>query len=149
MHRVRRALGPACAAVHHVGATSVPALHAVPVLDLLAELQGGVLSASLQLRLMVHGYSATAMEPHCQAFMVLDAVTRHPQVELRCYAAGHEHVRITVAVFAHLRTDPDAARAYDGMKRDARARHGAGTPDYHASKQAWVQQHAAALGYGG
>ena len=144
MQRVRRALGPACAAVHHVGSTSVPGLHAVPVLDLVAEVTSGTLTASLHLRLMVHGYAAAAPEPPCQVFIVEDPVTRRPQVELRCYPAGHEEVQALVAIFAYLRAAPDAAAAYAAMKQDARAWHGAGTPGYHDAKAAWMRQHAAA-----
>lgn len=140
MARVRRALGPACRAVHHVGSTSVPGLHAVPVIDLVAEMDRGLPAASAGLRLMAHGFLAAAPEPSCTLHVVEDALTGHRQVELRCYPNGHEDVRMLVAVFALLRAAPAIAAEYDGMKRDARARHGAGSPGYHAAKQAWMRQ---------
>jgi GrpB-like predicted nucleotidyltransferase (UPF0157 family) len=143
MARVRRALGPACRGVHHVGSTSVPGLHAVPVIDLAAELEGG-LPAAAGLRLMVQGFVAAAPEPSCTLHIVEDMLTGYRQVELRCYPAGHEDVRILAAFFALLRSAPAIAADYDAMKRAARARHGAGSPAYHAEKQAWMRRNDAA-----
>ena len=144
MSRVRRALGPGCRAVHHVGSTSVPGLHAVPVIDLVAELDGGGLDEAAKLRLMVHGFLAAATEPSCTLHVAVDALTGHRQVELRCYPSGHDEARTLVAFFALLRAAPAVAADYDGMKRDARARHGAGSAAYQTAKQAWMRQHAAA-----
>lgn len=141
MGRVRRALGPGCHAVHHVGSTSVPGLHAVPVIDLVAELRDGLVAETAGLRLMVHGFLAAAAEPSCSLHIVEDALTGHRQVELRCYPAGHRDVQVLLAFYALLRATPAAAAAYDGMKRDARARHGAGSPGYHDAKQAWMRRH--------
>ena len=142
MARIRRALGPACQAVHHLGSTSVPGLHAVPVIDLAAELEGG-LPAAAGMRLMVHGFVAAAPEPSCTLHFVEDALTGHRKVELRCYPAGHEDVRMLAAFFALLRSAPAIAAEYDAMKRAARAQHGVGSPGYHAEKQGWMRRHAA------
>ena len=145
MQRVRRALGPSCAAVHHVGSTSVPGLHAVPVLDLVAELADQVLADTVRLRLMVHGYAQAETDGLGILFVVVDPWSGHRGIELRCYPAGHDQVQGLLAFFAYLRAAPAAAAAYDGMKRDSRTRHGAGTPGYHAAKQAWMRQHDAAV----
>lgn len=144
MARVRRALGPACRAVHHVGSTSVPGLHAVPVIDLAAELEGGLPAATAGMRLMVHGFAAVAPEASCTLHVVDDALTGHRKVELRCYPAGHEEVRMLAAFFALLRSSPAIAAGYDSMKRAASARHGAGSPSYHVEKQGWMRGHVAA-----
>ena len=138
--RVRRALGPACRAVHHVGSTSVAGLPAVPVIDLVAELDGGTPDAATELRLLVHGFLVATREPACTLHVVEDAITGRRQAELRCYPAGHGEVRAVVAFFALLRAAPDVAAEYDAMKRHARAVHGAGSPGYGAAKHAWVRQ---------
>lgn len=143
MARVRRALGPACLAVHHVGSTSVPGLHAVPIIDLVAELEGG-LPAVAGMRLLVHGFVAAAPEPSCTLHIADDALTGLRQAELRCYPAGHEDIRTLAAFFALLRSSPAIAAEYDAVKRATRARHGAGSPGYHAEKQGWIRRHAAA-----
>lgn len=144
MARVRRALGPACFAVHHVGSTSVPHLHAVPVIDLVAELEGGLPAAAAGMRLLVHGFVAAAPELSCTLHVAEDALTGRRQVELRCYPTGHEDVRMLAAFFALLRSAPAIAAEYDAMKREARARHDAGSPSYHAEKQGWMRERAAA-----
>ena len=145
MARVRRALGPACLAVHHVGSTSVPGLHAVPVIDLVAELQDGLPAAAAGMRLLVHGFVAAAPEPSCTLHVADDALTGFRLVELRCYPAGHEDVRMLLAFFTLLRSAPAIAAEYDAMKRAARARHDVGSPSYHAEKQGWMHGHAAGL----
>ena len=118
----------------------MPGLHAVPVIDLAAELDGERPVTEAGLRLMVHGFIAAAPEPSCSLHVVEDALTGNRQVELRCYPAGHEEVRMLLAFFALLRMVPAVAAAYDGMKREARVRHGAGSAGYHAAKQAWMRR---------
>lgn len=141
--RVRRALGPACHAVHHIGSTSVPGLHAVSVIDLLAELHAPDLSGPVLLRLMAHGFTPAQAAPPCALHIAYDAMTGHRRVELHCYPARHADAQLLIAFFAHLRTAPAAAAAYDHMKREARTRHGPASPAYDAAKRAWVRQHAA------
>ena len=138
--RVRRALGPACHAVHHVGSTSVPGLQAVPVIDLLAELHAPGLPGPVLLRLMAHGFMPAQAAPPRALHIVHDAMTGHRRVELHCYPTGHADAQLLIVFFAHIRTTPDAAAAYDQMKRDARARHGPASPVYDAAKRAWMRQ---------
>lgn len=142
MQRVRRALGASCQAVHHVGSTSVAGLPAVPIVDLMAELDGAGLHDVARLRLLAHGFVGLPEPSHCAAFAVEDALSGCRMVELFLYPQGHEEVRVTVAFFACLRVQPDIAVAYSAMKLQAQSRHGAGTTGYAAEKRAWMQQHA-------
>ena len=93
------------------------------------------------LRLMAHGFAVHSDEAHCTLHVALDALTGTRKVELRCYPARHQEAQVIFSFFALIRTTPAAAAAYDGMKRDARARHGAASPDYHAVKRDWMQRH--------
>ena len=148
--RVRRALGAACHAVHHIGSTSLPSVTSVPgpaaaapvpaVMDLLAELHAPVLPASILLRLLAHGFTPAPAAAPCTLHIVDDALTGHRRVELLCYPAGHAEAQFLIAFFAHIRVTPVTAAAYDRMKRDARARHGPASPAYAATKRAWMQQ---------
>jgi GrpB-like predicted nucleotidyltransferase (UPF0157 family) len=90
---------------------------------------------------MVHGFVAAAPEPSCTLHVVDDVLTGQRKVELRCYPAGHEDVRMLVAFFTLLRSAPAVAAEYDAMKRVARARYGAGSPGYHSEKQAWMRRY--------
>ncbi len=91
------------------------------------------------MRLLVHGFVAATPEPSCTLHVADDALTGLRQVELRCYPAGHEDVRMLTAFFALLRSAPAIAAEYDAMKYAARAQHGAGSPSYHAEKQGWMR----------
>lgn len=141
MERVRRALGPCCHAVHHVGSTSVAGLPAVPVLDLIAELHDMSLQGTARLRLLAHGFAGVPSPSHGAAFVVEDPLSGRRTVELFLYPSGHEEVRWAVAFFACLRTQPDIAAAYGLMKAQALSQYGAGTSSYDAAKRAWMQQH--------
>ena len=138
--RVRRALGTPCHAVHHIGSTSVPGLAAVPIIDLLAELHSPGLPGPVLLRLLAHGFTPAPAAAPCALHIVDDAMTGHRRIELQCYPAGHAEAQLLILFFAHIRVTPDAAAAYDRMKRDARARHGPTSPAYAATKRAWMQQ---------
>ncbi len=148
MQRVRRALGVCCQAVHHVGSTSVAGLAAVPIVDLMAELDETGLHDGLRLhdmgrlRLLTHGFAGAAASSHCAAFGVEDALSGCRTVELLLYPSGHEEVRVAVAFFACLRVQPDLAVAYGAMKLQARSWHGAGTSGYAAEKRAWMRRNA-------
>ena len=142
MQRVRRALGTGCHAVHHVGSTSVAGLAASPIVDLMAELDDISLNNLVRLRLMAHGFTGMAAPSHCAAFMIEDTLSGARTVELFLYPLGHEEIRMAVEFFAYLRLQPEVVTAYDKMKLQARARHGAGTSGYAAEKRAWMQHHA-------
>ncbi len=142
MHRVRRALGTACHGIYHVGSTSVAGLAAVPIVDLMVELNDVNLHQTTRLRLLAHGYAHTPGSSHYTAFAAEDALTGRQTVELLLYPCGHEDVRISIAFFAVLRARPDIAVAYGTMKLQARNRHSARASDYAAEKQAWMRHHA-------
>lgn len=138
--RVQRALGAACHAVHHVGSTSVPGIEACPVVDLLAEVRTLEALHAARLRLLAHGFVAQEPErTHRATYHVTDIVTRQRRVELHCYEAGHPEAEEVVAFFAYLRAHPEAARAYEALKRGNRARHAGDQATYDAAKQDWVR----------
>lgn len=141
VERVRRALGLLVRAVHHVGGTSVPDLPALPVLDLLAEVESLDRLVSARLRLLAHGFEPA--EPHpedCRLYVVDDLLTGERRVELRCYAAGHPEAERIPALFALLRARPDLARAYHEVKLAAWTAYAADEAAYHASKRAWLER---------
>lgn len=139
---MRRALGRVLRAAHHVGATSVPGLPAVPpVLDLVAEVETLEQLGPTRLRLLAHGFELAKNCPQdCQLYVVDDIITGERRVELRCYPAGHPEAAHAPAVFALLRARPDLAKAYHAAKRAARAEHGADETTYHTAKHAWLER---------
>ncbi len=139
--RVRRALGALARAVHHVGGTSVPDVSALPVLDLIAEVECLDRLAQARLRLLAHGFEpAQARSDDCRLYIVDDLVTGERRVELRCYPAGHPEAERIPALFALLRARPDLARAYQEAKRAAWAACASDEAAYHASKRVWLER---------
>lgn len=139
--RVRQALGALVRTVHHVGGTSLPDLPALPVLDLLAEVESLDRLVRAKLRLLAHGFEPA--EPHpkdCRLYVVDDLVTGERRVELQCYPAGHPEAERIPALFALLRARPDLARAYHEAKLAAWAACAADEAAYHARKQAWLER---------
>ena len=143
MARLRKALGDGCT-VHHLGATSVPGLPAVPIIDLGMAIEALAMLQAAQLRLMAHGFRAAEPCDRRPVFQARCPPTRQVQVEVTCYLPADPALPQAVALFAHLRARPDAARAYDAMKREARARH-ADHAAYRAAKQEWVQRQLATI----
>ena len=143
--RVRRALGETCHAVRHVGSTSVPGLQACPVIDLLAEVRDLAALHAARLRLLAHGFAGQAPPGHAPGpahratYHVVDALTQRRRVELHCYEAGHPEAEAVVAFFAYLRAHPEAARAYEAVKREGRVCHAEDVAAYEAAKQAWMR----------
>lgn len=140
VERVRRALGRLARAVHHVGGTSVPDLPALPVLDLIAEVECLDRLAQIRLRLLAHGFEAARPHPEdCRLYVVDDLLTGERRVELRCYPAGHPEAERIPALFALLRARPELAQAYQEAKRAAWAACASDEAAYHASKRAWLE----------
>lgn len=141
MDRVRRALRDACIEVHHVGATSVPGMHAAPVVDLVAEIERLEVLSDLRLRLSAHGFRAVAEDSaDWVSYEVEDLLTRRREVHLACYAAGDQGVRNAVALCAWLRAHPAQAAEY-GALRHRCAQNAPGDLDAYAdAKAAWLRQ---------
>lgn len=133
--RVSRALGRAAIAVHHVGATSVPDLPAMPILDVIAAAEALDQVASARLRLLGHGFEPAAPG----LYVVDDPITGTRRVELRCIAIGDAEAERLPAIFALLRARPALARAYHAAKCAAWIAHAGDATAYHAAKRAWME----------
>ena len=137
-NRVRRVMGEGGGPVHHVGATSVPGLSAVPIVDLAAEIATLALLTALRLRLLAHGFRPAGTPG---VYHAADPVSRCVETELRFYPADDPAMEQVIALFAYLRANPAMAKAYEAAKQQGRARHGVNHDAYHAAKQEWVQRH--------
>jgi len=141
VERVRRALGGLVRAAYHVGATSVPGLPALPVLDLVAETENLERLAAMRLRLLAYGFDgADSPLDGCRLYVVDDFITGERRVELRCYPPGHEEAERIPALFALLRARPDLAAAYHAAKLVAWRANGSDEAAYRAAKRAWAER---------
>jgi GrpB-like predicted nucleotidyltransferase (UPF0157 family) len=125
--RIRAALGRVALRVDHHGSTAVPGLSAKPIIDIqvsVASLQPlmafGDSLASIGYTHLVHPDDAFApffFRPHGWPH------THHVHV----VEAGGDEERRTLAFRDYLRTHPEAARAYEAVKRRLAAEHGGET----------------------
>ena len=120
VRRIQRALGDGCRGVHHIGSTSVPGIAASPIVDLLAEVHDIAALQAAELRLSAHGFGLQAEATvHRRLYHVDDIMTRQRRVELHCYDSGHPEAEQLLALYAYFRAHPEAARAYEDIKREA------------------------------
>ena len=138
--RLRRLLGDALVAVHHVGSTAVPGLAAKPILDLLPlvrdlaaidERSGGMEAA---------GYRAWGEYGLPGRRYFTRDRGEHRTHNLHIYQADHPEVERHLAFCAYLKHHPPACREYEALKREVYARHPADIMAYNDGKNAWIKQ---------
>jgi GrpB-like predicted nucleotidyltransferase (UPF0157 family) len=139
---IRAALGAAAAGVtvEHVGSTAVAGLAAKPVIDLLLIPPDGVWPRdAFVAALPALGYAFWADDPDPEHLFFVKGMppygtgrTHHVHVRPRARAAP------VLAFRDHLRARPDAARAYEALKRALAAAHPTDREAYTRGKDAFV-----------
>lgn len=115
--RFKIALGPALIALHHIGSTAIPGLHAKPIIDLMAE-----------------AVSLEALDAHCREMERLgyeamgefgipgrryfrkDSGAGVRTHQVHAFAAGSPHLARHLAFRDYLRQHPGTAREYGALK---------------------------------
>ena len=110
--RVRAALGPAALRVEHIGSTSVPALAAKPIIDVLLVVQDVEDEAAFVPPLQRAGFVLRVREP---GHRMLRTPARDVHVHL--YEPDHEAVSAYLDLRDWLRTDADDRGLYERTKR--------------------------------
>lgn len=138
LERVGEALGDVAVRLDHVGSTSVPGLAAKPIIDLQASVAALQPQAAYVEPLEAIGYLfvpfATAPEYHFFGKPPERPRTHHLHV---CLAGSFEELR-HLAVRDYLRTHPDEAARYEGVKRESARRHPEDRLAYMEGKEAIV-----------
>ena len=110
--KINQALGGACVALHHIGSTSVPGLHAKPVIDIVAEIEPG---ANIQQKLIDIGYTAKG-EYNIPLRQFYSKRTPR-EVHLHVYDEGNPEVQQHLMFRDHLRNNPNDRDEYAALKR--------------------------------
>lgn len=110
------ALGPAILAVHHVGSTAVPGLHAKPILDILVSITDFPRGLTLVPRLASLDYEFRPAEeiPDRHYFRRLRGNVRTHHLSL-AEPSSHHH-RVTITFRDALRASPSLAAEYGALK---------------------------------
>ncbi len=121
--RLRNALGDCCVAVHHIGSTSIPHIHAKPIIDILVELTAIEAMDERTPQMAALGYEGLGEFglPGRRYFRKdnADAVRTH---QVHSYAHSTTGVQRHLAFRDFLRAHPRLAQQYSELKcRLARA----------------------------
>lgn len=145
-HELQEALGPAAAAIHHVGSTAVPGLCAKPILDLLVSIPSFEEGLDLVPRIERLGYEFRPAEeiPDRHYFRRRRGTIRTHHLSLA--EASSWHHRATLAFRDALRANPSRAVEYADLKLRLARRYPLDRPAYLAAKTAFVERVLAEVG---
>ncbi|HEX9953325.1 MAG TPA: GrpB family protein [Rubricoccaceae bacterium] len=138
---VAAALGINVLAVHHIGSTSVPGMHAKPVIDLLAvvaDVAGVDERAGAMGRLGYEAMGEFGIEG--RRYFRRNSPTGRRTHQLHAYAESSPHVRRHLAFRDFLRAHPALAGEYGALKRELAAAHPHNAAAYVAGKDAFVKE---------
>ncbi len=115
--RIRSALSPALIALHHIGSTAIPGIHAKPIIDIMAEAVSlGVLDAR-QGEMERLGYEAMGeFGIQGRRYFRKDSGAGVRTHQLHAFAAGSPHLVRHLAFRDYLLGHPETAREYSALK---------------------------------
>ncbi len=108
---IRKALGENCVAIHHVGSTAVPGLHAKPKIDIIAVVNDPVKTLSPLNDIGIQ-YRGEYNIPLHYGFSKRGNVN----VNLHVYSEGHAEIELNLLFRDYLRSNPEARDNYGALK---------------------------------
>jgi GrpB-like predicted nucleotidyltransferase (UPF0157 family) len=138
---VLTALGPTLLAIHHIGSTSIPGLHAKPVIDMLAV--AADLAAIDQRSAAVERLGYEVMGEFGIAgrrYFRRDDPTGRRTHQIHAFADGSPHVRRHLAFRDFMRAHPALAGEYGQLKRSLAAAHPHDMEAYIDGKDAFIKE---------
>ena len=139
--RIAAALGDNLIVVHHIGSTSIPGIHAKPIIDLLPEVRSlaELDAAAPRLTALGYRYCGEYGIPGRRYCALDDPLTGQRRYQLHCFAAGSPQIVRHLAFRDYLRAHPEVAREYDAEKHRCRLLHPDDSHAYSEAKSAWIQ----------
>lgn len=132
---IRSAMGESLIALHHIGSTAIPGIHAKPVIDMLAVAKSLDALEEAAPALVALGYQAMgAYGIDGRRYFRKDDASGRRTHHLHGYAAGSADIERHLAFRDYLRVHPDIAEQYSLLKQ----RLVAGSEDYIEGKTPFV-----------
>lgn len=137
---LRAALGPGRHTLHHIGSTSVPGLHAKPIIDILAEVP-----SLPDLDLRAPAIATLGYEPMGEfgipgrRFFRKNNAAGHRTHHLHAFVTGSPDLTRHLSFRDYLRAHPDAAQAYAALKLRLFETTGGNLDAYIQGKDAFVK----------
>lgn len=134
------ALGSSLMQVHHVGSTSIPGIHAKPIIDLLpvvaslAELD----ARRSDIEALGYQWSGEYGLPGRRYCTKSDPMTGRRLTQAHCYVQGSPEITRHLAFRDYLRARPDLSQAYDREKRRCWAAYPDCSHAYGDCKAHWI-----------
>ena len=137
---LRSILGDEAVAIHHIGSTSVPNLHAKPTIDVLIESREIGNLDDLEAEMAGKGYEAWGEYGiSARRFFTRDRGTER-LCNVHVFETGSPEVERHLAFRDYLARHPETARAYGDLKGSLAERFPAGMEAYMDGKDAFIKQ---------
>lgn len=138
---VARALGPNLVAVHHIGSTAIPTIHAKPIIDLLAEVAVIEAVETCNPAMAALGYEACGEFgiPGRRYFRKDNAAAIRTH-QVHAFAAGSPEVIRHLAFRDFLLAHPDWAQRYSDLKRQLALAHADSNERYMDGKDPFIKE---------
>lgn len=135
------ALGSNLLALHHIGSTSIPGLHAKPILDMLGVVGNLEAADARTIEMERLGYEAKGeFGIEGRRYFRRDDSTGRRTHHLHVFAEGSPHVLRHLAFRDSLREDPSLAEQYGNLKRQLAADHAFDMEAYLDGKSSFIQE---------
>lgn len=142
VRKLLAAVEPCLLAVHHVGSTAVPGIHAKPILDLIpvAMRLSDLDAYRAEFEALGYEWWGEYGLPGRRYCTRSDATTGARLSQLHCYQEGSSEIVRHLAFRDYLREYPDVAAEYDREKIRCRSDHPDNSHDYGDCKEAWIRK---------
>ena len=139
--RIGAALGDMVVAVHHIGSTAIPGVHAKPIIDILLVVDSVTALDEKQAAIEAMGYRTLGEFgiPGRRYFPRDDAFGNRTH-QVHAFENGSAQIKRHLAFRDYMIAHPAAAQEYSDLKRELAAKHADDSESYMDGKEAFIEE---------